>query len=134
MSNTPKELAEFTFDDGSGTFLVEVDKFRGSSVARAALPSTQEMVATAKVSFEDALNKVTPVAARAIQKIRSGLTTPADEVELKFGIKLNTDVGAFIASVGGEANFEVTIKWKKDDTKQVQQSSVLADGNLAPNA
>ena len=42
MSNTPKELAEFTFDDGSGTFLVEVDKIRSSSVERAALGDTEE--------------------------------------------------------------------------------------------
>ena len=134
MSNTPKELAEFTFDDGSGTFLVEVDKIRSSSVERAALGDTEEMVAKAKESFEDALNKITPVASRAIHRIRRGLTTPADEIELKFGIKLNTEVGAFIASVGGEANFEVTIKWQKDHTKQIQQSSVLADGKSAPNA
>lgn len=134
MSNTPKELAQFTFDDGRGTFLVEVDALYDSpSTERAALGDTQEMVAKAKESFEDALNKITPVASRAIHRIRQGLTTPADEIELKFGIKLNTEVGAFIASVGGEANFEVTIKWHKDETKQVQPSNVLADEKSAPN-
>ncbi len=134
MSNTPKELAEFTFNDGSETFLVEVDKLRGSSAERAALGDTEETVAKAKQSFEEALDKVTPVAARAIQRIRQGLTTPADEVELKFGVKLSSEVGAFIASVGGEANFEVTIKWKQDDTRQVHKSSVLADGKPVANA
>lgn len=135
MSDTPKELAEFTFNDGSGTFLVEVDEPRsGSSVKRAARGDTKEMVAEAKQSFEDALDRVTPVAARAIQRIRQGLTTPADEVELKFGIKLSLEVGAIITSVGGEANFEVTIKWKQDDTKQVQLPSTIAHGESAVNA
>ncbi len=114
MSSSRKELAEFSFADGKGTFLVEVDKVSGSTTERAALGDTDEMVTRAKQTFEDAIDKITPVATRAIQRIRQGLTTPASEVEIKFGIKLSVEAGAIITSVGGEANFEVTFKWKQD--------------------
>jgi len=38
------------------------------------------------------------------------------EVEVKFGVKLTTEAGAFIAKTGTEAQMEVTLKWaqKKD--------------------
>lgn len=107
-----KELAEFKYE--GGRFLVEVDRLSGSEATRAALPDTDEMVAIAKESFEDAIDGVVPVAAKALKRIRKGLTDPADEVELKFGIKLSVEAGAVITSVGGEANFEVVLKWKND--------------------
>jgi hypothetical protein len=110
MMNEQKELAEFQFEGGS--FLVEVDRPKGASVERAALPNTNEMVTQAQESFEAAIDRITPVAAKAIQRIRRGLTDPADEVEVKFGIKLSIETGAIITSVGGEANFEVVMKWK----------------------
>ncbi|MDD1435474.1 hypothetical protein MEN24_03375 [Dolichospermum sp. ST_sed10] len=36
------------------------------------------------------------------------------ELEVKFGIKLSADAGAFITSVGGEVNFEITVKWSNE--------------------
>jgi hypothetical protein len=42
-----------------------------------------------------------------------GLTTPADEVEVKFGLNLSVDSGVIFAAVGGEVNFEVTLKWQR---------------------
>jgi hypothetical protein len=34
-----------------------------------------------------------------------------DEVELTFGLKLTAESGWLVAKAGGEANFEVTLKW-----------------------
>ena len=34
------------------------------------------------------------------------------ETQIKFGIKVGTDLNAIIASARGEANFEVTLSWK----------------------
>jgi Trypsin-co-occurring domain 1 len=112
MPDVRRELAEFQYE--GGTFLVEVEQRKGSEATRAALPNTEEMVAQAGESFEHAIDRVIPVAIAAIKRIRKGLTDPADEVEVKFGIKLSVEAGAFIAAVGGEANFEVVLKWKHD--------------------
>jgi hypothetical protein len=42
------------------------------------------------------------------------------EIELKFGLKLSLESGTFtgvLGKVGGEANYEVTLKWNKNDNQ-----------------
>ena len=107
-----KEIAQFTLEDGT-PFLVEIEESEGASVERAANINGIEQVVKAKQTFEDALDQVIPVAAAALNRVRCGLTTPAEEVEIRFGIKLTAEAGAIIASVGGEVNFEFTLKWQQ---------------------
>ena len=40
-----------------------------------------------------------------------GMTEPADEVQVKFSVKLTGEVGAVVTKVGGEATYEITLKW-----------------------
>lgn len=105
-----KELAEFSLEDGT-KFLVEVDEPEGRAVERVALPSGQ-MVVKAQQTLEEALDKIQPVASTILTRLRTGLTTPADEVEVKFGIKLSAEAGAIFTAVGGEVTYEITLKWK----------------------
>jgi Trypsin-co-occurring domain 1 len=107
-----KEIAEFKLEDGTA-FLIEIEESGSSGVERVANVQLGEQVVRAKQSFEQAMSHVTPVASAALERIRTGLTTPADEVEIKFGVKLSSEAGAIIASVGGEVNFEITLKWKQ---------------------
>lgn len=105
-----KAIAQFTLEDGT-PFLVEVDEPTTGAVQRVTSISTGKLVYQAKVSLEEALDRVKPVASTVLSKLKSGLTTPADEIEVKFGLKLNAEAGAIISSVGGEVTFEVTLKW-----------------------
>jgi DNA polymerase III sliding clamp (beta) subunit (PCNA family) len=109
-----KEIAQFTLDDGT-PFLVEIEESESASVKRVANDTIGAQVVQAKQSFETALDQVIPVASAALNRVRRGLTTPADEVEIKFGVKLTAEAGAIIASVGGEVNFEFTLKWKQSE-------------------
>ncbi len=109
-----KQLAEFYLADGT-TFLVEVDEPQSSAIERVALPSGQ-LAIKAQQSFEEALEKVKPVASTIISKLRD-LNTPSDEVEVKFGLKLTADAGAIFTSVGGEVSYEITLKWTQDKSK-----------------
>ena len=102
------DLTEFSLEDGT-TFLVEVEDPASPAIQRVALPSGQ-MVAKAQQTFEEALDKIKPVAATIISKLKE-INTPADEVEVKFGIKLTADAGAVFTSIGGEVNYEITLKW-----------------------
>lgn len=102
-----KQLAEFKV--AGEIILVEVDEPESNVIERVALPSGQ-MVLKAQQSFEEALDKVKPVANSIISKLKD-LNTPADEVEVKFGIKLTADAGAIFTSIGGEVNYEITLKW-----------------------
>lgn len=108
-----KEIAQFRLDDGT-PFLIEIEETKSTSLERVSREGLDEQVVQATQSFEKALDQVTPVASAALNRLRRGLTAPADEVELKFGVKLTAEAGAIIASVGGEVNFEVTLKWKQD--------------------
>jgi hypothetical protein len=74
-------LAQFKLDDGT-TFLVEVDEPSSSAVERVSIDSG-EMVYRAKQTLEEALEQVKPVASAVITKLQSGLTTSADEVDVK---------------------------------------------------
>ncbi len=106
-----KQLVEYSLEDGT-KFLIEVDEPESTSaVERVALPSGQ-LALKAQQSFEEALDKVKPVASTIISKLRS-LNTPADEVEVKFGLKLTAEAGAIFSSVGGEVSYEITLKWNQ---------------------
>lgn len=111
-----QSIAQFTLEDGKTSVYVQVPKpSSGNSVGEVALGEEVYQVADgAAGTFEKALDKVKPVADAVINRVVSGLTTPADEVEVKFGFKLTTDAGVLFCSVGGEATFEVTLKWKQE--------------------
>jgi len=116
MVQRGKEIVQFFLDDGT-PFLVEVEESRNPTLERIAREDLDTKVVQARQSFEKALDQVMPVAAAALDRFRHGLTTPADEVELKFGVNLSSEVGAIFASVGGEVNIEVTLKWKQGQVR-----------------
>ncbi|MEH1830472.1 MAG: CU044_2847 family protein [Nostoc sp.] len=58
-------------------------------------------------------------AAKAIQSFQQmHNTTKPDELELQLGIKVGSEVGAIIAKASGEAQIQVTMKWKLKETPQ----------------
>jgi hypothetical protein len=106
-----KQLVEFTLENG-GKFLVEVEESEDTSISteRIALPSGRE-IEKAQKTFEEALENIKPVVASISNKFKD---LGPKEMEVKFGIKLSADAGAFITSVGGEVTFELTVKWSND--------------------
>ncbi len=104
-----KRIVEFPLESG-GSIFVEVDE-PASTDDRIGI--RDDIVEKAHQTFESALDKVKPIANSIITKVRS-LNQPADEVEVKFGIKISTEVGAIIASGSGEVNYEITLKWKRE--------------------
>jgi hypothetical protein len=107
---------QFTTADGS-TILVEVteEETYQPGVVKAGLgEKVQEAVVKAETTFEDGLEVIHRVAGAFIEKIR-GLTDPPDEVEVTFGLKATGELGNFaIAKAGAEANYEVTLTWKRE--------------------
>jgi len=109
-----KQLIEFPLEDG-GTILVEVDAPEGPGPVPAMRggPGTPERTGQ---TFEAALDRIRPAAQTIIQKLRA-LHDPPDEIEVEFGLKLNAQAGAFIAAAGTEANYKVTLTWKREEKK-----------------
>ncbi len=109
-----KRLIEFPLEDGT-TILVEVEVPEEPGVAPAARggPGTPEK---AQQTFEAALDKIRPAAQALIQKLRA-LHDPPDQIQVEFGLKLNAQAGAFVAAASTEANYKVTLTWKREEKK-----------------
>lgn len=105
-----KRLVEYPLNDGSSV-VVEVDEeARGGVVRRGAASDVAEKVTQ---TFETALEKIRPAAVELIAQFRH-LREPPHIAVVEFGVKLSAEAGAFIASVATEANFKVTLTWRRD--------------------
>ena len=98
------DLVRFRLD-GGGTVLVEVPEEPG--VERASRHG--RLIEEAKGSFEDALSSVRDVASAAMGQFQAMAHRP-DEVEIKFGVRLDAKTGALIAQAGVQGQLEVRIR------------------------
>jgi Trypsin-co-occurring domain 1 len=115
----PQAIAQFMLEDGT-PFLVEIDEpQQTSAIQRVTSVNTGKLVYQAKRTLEESLDQVKPVAATILKKLKSGLTTPADEIEVTFGLKLNVEAGIIFSSVGTDVTFEVKLKWKEGNASSV---------------
>lgn len=109
-----KQLIEFPLEAG-GSVLVQVDEPAPEGVVKASRAG--DVVKKAGQTFEDALDRIKPAASAIIAKLR-GLTDPPDEIEVEFGLTLNAEAGAFVALAGAEANYSVTLTWKREEKRE----------------
>lgn len=113
-----KRLIEFPLENGD-SILVEVDEAEEGTLVKAAL--TSEVVAKAQQTFEQALEKVKPASSAIIKKLRN-LSDPPDEITVAFGLKLSAEAGAVVASASADANYTVTLKWKKKSSPEEKRA------------
>ena len=111
MSSQDKAIAKFVLEDGTEVYFEVPEPSSGDAVQEVALG--QDVYEIAEGKFEQAIEKVRPVANAIVSRLKDGLTTPADEVEIKFGFNLTADAGVVFSSVSSGVSFAVTLKWKK---------------------
>ena len=113
------QYIQFFTADG-GTILVEAaeeETYQPGMVKAGLGERVQEAVVEARATFEDGIEVIHRVAGAFIKKIRS-LADPPDEVEISFGLKATGELGNFaVAKAGAEANYKVTLTWKRDKKK-----------------
>ena len=102
-------LIEFK-TDGDASILVEVEDVESDAIKPAA-KTPGEMAVEAGKTLVEALEPIGPMI-RDIKRRLDSATDPADEVEVKFSVKLSGEVGAVLTKVGGEATYEITLKWQ----------------------
>ena len=113
-----KRLVEFPSDSGE-PILVEVEDIGFGGETRRGL-SASAVVERAQTSFEDALDKVRPMASSLVGKLRAmgdAAADPPDEVQVEFGIVLSAEAGAVLAAASAGANYKVTMTWKRPPAK-----------------
>ena len=104
---------EYELEDGT-TVLVETSEPQGG-VVKAARDADGNLIKRASQKFEAALAGVKPWAASLRQQLNDLL---ADEIEVTFGLKAIGEAGNFaVGKVGGEANYEVTLKWSNKESE-----------------
>lgn len=108
-----KQLIEFELEEG-GSILVEVEASEETGMVQAKRGG--EVVQRAQQTFEEAMDKVRPAAQAIIHKLRA-LHDPPDEIEVEFGLKMDAKAGALVAAAGVEANYKVTLTWKREEAK-----------------
>ena len=107
---------EYTMDDGS-TVLVEAEAVTGGVVK--ASRGGLDVVQTGK-KFTDALASIRGSLKAMVTEFDA---LRIDEAEVKFGLKAVGEAGVFaVGKVGGEMNYEVTLKWKKPEEKPKPKS------------
>lgn len=107
-----KKLVEYTLPDKTSIW-VEIDdiKMGGYGTKQAAIENLE---------FDKALDKVKPATTLIIDKFRN-LSDPPSKVEVEFGLKMNTKVGAIIASGGLEANYRILLTWESSKMGSVDK-------------
>ncbi len=85
------------------TILIEVEEPESRGIRPAAGVGEKE-----RKSITEALNDIKPLAFVIVNQLQD---LPTKEKEMKFGLKFNTQGSVMVATVGGEFNFEVTLKW-----------------------
>ncbi len=104
-----KRLIEYPLKDG-GAILIEVDEPDTEGVTRAG--RFGDVAEKAQQTFETAIERIRPAAATIITKL-SDLAEAPEQIQVEFGLKLSAKAGAFIASADSEANFKITMTWKR---------------------
>lgn len=106
------KLVEFDVGDGK-TVYIEVEDVTTDGDIEPCAKTKDKIAYKARQRFDDALDNISPMVQVIKQKL-GGLTEPADEVEVKFGVKLSGEIGAVVTKYGGEMNYEITLKWKNE--------------------
>jgi hypothetical protein len=96
--------------EGADFFVMEVDGQVDRGVVRSGRPG--QVVTTAAETFEAALERLQPLTRAIIVKLR-GIVDGPEEIGVEFGLKMNLEAGLVVARATSEANFTVTLRWKR---------------------
>ena len=109
-------FVKYKLEDGSELW-VEMSDSEGGVVKAGLGDKVQE----AKENFDQALESVRLSALQIRKKFHD---VQADEVKVKFGLKATGDFGNnvfAVTKVGVEANYEVTLKWNKNNLDEMDE-------------
>lgn len=120
--------------DGGGTILIETpdepDKPKSGfvSTTRGAEGGVaQEWADKAQKSFNQSIAGVRQSAEELVNQLN---TLSPDELEVNFSLKATGELGGnlVIAKLGGEVNYSVTLKWRKEDKKDEKKDDGKKEG------
>jgi Trypsin-co-occurring domain 1 len=108
-------LVTFQLDAG-GSFVAEVDDRIEADKTMRGLRSPAELIQEPAKTFEAAIQHARRAAESLVDQFRS-LSSKPDEVSVEFGVKLSSETGAIIAKASADANFSITLTWKRAESE-----------------
>ncbi len=108
-----KKLLQFTTDGGE-EFFIEVNDLPVNEPMRGgtADESSRGIIQNAAGSFEKALKPLREISNGIINSVKEIVNSP-DEIGVELGLKFSSKAGIILTSLDTEANFKITLKWKK---------------------
>jgi hypothetical protein len=102
---------QYQLEDGT-TVLVEVDEAKGGVVQASRAGNA---IIETQTQFKAALASIKGSMAALLDELR---VLEVEEASVKFGLKVIGEAGLIaVGKVGGEMNYEVTLRWKKAPPK-----------------
>jgi hypothetical protein len=101
-----EKLVRFPLE-GGGSVLVQVDE-RQSGPVPAASPG--EIAAKAKMTFEQAVAQIRPIAKTLLEEVKD---LGPHEAKIALGISFSAEAGVVVAKTSAEGSCKVTLSWKK---------------------
>ena len=104
------QIVRFYLEDGTPV-LIEIDEVLPIGLEDAAIED--KSIIDARHKFEEAFENTRKAAGAIVKKLREFTDSP-DTIELEFGLKVSAESGIVVASAAVEANYQLTLTWKKE--------------------
>lgn len=112
---------KFELEDGTIVYVETTDSPKGTSGLIPGSRGAEQAADQAAVSFEKSAGAVRKMASALLEQFRAD---QPDEVSINFGLKASGELGNLIVARGGmEANFNVSIRWRKPDEKEKEEET-----------
>ena len=121
-------LVKFKLEDKSWVYM-EVDEKLSASQAQGdddlegLAGFGDNIIQAASRPLNQSFSAIKSIGNSIIERVKE-FNEPADEVEVKFGVKMSVDLGAVIAKGSGEANYEITLKWDNREKNKALKEKV----------
>lgn len=113
-----KELIKYQTEEGNIVYVEvnsqESNNNRGMQDVRALKNKAEEIVTTAKESFEKSLESIYVISEKVCKNLKK---LEPKQVEVEFGVTFSAEAGAIITSIGGEVNFKIKLTWENNKDK-----------------
>lgn len=117
------KYVEFPLEGGGSILIEAADESSRTSAGFLRDGDTHAGAEKAQQSFDASVEAVRRSTDLLVTKLRE-LSTPPDELQVTFALKASGEMGGLTVGkggAGGEANFNVTLKWQKQRGKEEEK-------------
>lgn len=109
-----QKLLEISTDNNTKIYIEATDYQISNDMDPLMVPvaSEEKIIKKAKDYLENSIEQI-KIFSNSMANAIKNLDVCPDEFEVEFAVKLATDIGVIISSIGAEANLTVKMKWQK---------------------